>query len=330
MNVKLLEGNLPQIPWEDKVENPNCTLPLWRYSKNPVVGRNPTPGVSRIFNSGVQFKDGQFIGVFRAERYNGIPYLNFGTSKDGLNWKIDSDPIKIVDEAGNPVNYNYMYDPRLIKVEDTYYMIFCTDNHGATIGVVETKDFVTYTKKEDPFLPFNRNGVLFPRKVNGKYLMMSRPSDSGHTPFGDAFISESPDFVYWGKHRHLFGKDGGWWNNLKVGGGCAPIETSVGWLVIFHGVTGTCNGFVYSIGGMILDIDEPTKVLYRCKDFLLTPEQPYETTGFVDNVCFPCCALTDAESGKMAIYYGAADTNIAVAFTTVDELVNYIVDNSKY
>ena len=159
-------------------------------------------------------------------------------------------------------------------------------------------------------------------------MMLSRPSDSGHTPFGDIFLSESPDMVYWGKHRHVMGKGSEWWESLKIGGGAAPIETSEGWLLFYHGVTGTCNGYVYSIGGAILDIDNPSIVKYRCENFLLTPQEWYEERGFVQNVTFPCATIHDSESGRIAIYYGAADTYVGLAFTTVDGVVDYIKANS--
>ena len=229
---------------------------------------------------------------------------------------------------GNEFMPQYAYDPRLVKVEDTYYIIWCQDFYGAAIGVAKTQDFETFTRIENPFLPFNRNAVLFPRKVNGKYMMLSRPSDSGHTPFGDIFLSESADMVYWGRHRHVMGKGSEWWQNVKIGGGAAPIETSEGWLLFYHGVTGTCNGYVYSIGGAILDIDEPSVVKYRCDTFLLTPEEWYEERGFVPNVTFPCATIHDAKSGRIAIYYGAADTYVELAFTKVDELVAYIKEHS--
>lgn len=158
--------------------------------------------------------------------------------------------------------------------------------------------------------------------------MLSRPNDSGHTPFGDIFLSESPDMTYWGKHRHVMGKSSEWWKSLKIGGGAAPIETTEGWLLFYHGVSGTCNGYVYSIGGAILDIDNPSIVKYRCQNFLLTPEDWYEERGFVFNVTFPCATIHDAESGKIAIYYGAADTYVGLAFTTVNQIVTYIKENS--
>ena len=124
------------------------------------------------------------------------------------------------------------------------------------------------------------------------------------------------------------GKSSEWWESVKVGAGAAPIETSEGWLLLYHGVSSTCNGFVYSIGGAILDIDDPSKVKYRCSTYLLTPEQWYEERGFVPNVCFPCATIQDQDTGRIAIYYGAADTYVSLAFTTVDELIDYIKEHS--
>ena len=314
--------DLPNIPWQDKPAG--CTAPLWRCSENPVIRRNPLPGVARIFNSAVVPYQGAFIGVFRGEQTNGIPYIYLGRSADGIRWTFDPEKIPFVNEQGEPAVPVYAYDPRLVKVEDTYYIIWCQDFYGAAIGLAKTTDFKTFIRLENPFVPFNRNAVLFPRKVNGMYLMLSRPSDSGHTPFGDIFLSQSPDMEFWGRHRHVMGKGANWWENVKIGGGAAPIETSEGWLLFYHGVTGTCNGYVYSIGGAILDRDEPSRVLYRCGDFLLTPEAEYEERGFVPNVCFPCATLQDAATGRIALYYGCADSYVGLAFTTVDEVVDYI------
>lgn len=327
-NVKIIGESLPNLPFEKKPEG--LDAPVWRYSANPIIDRNPAKGISRIFNSAVAPYGDKFIGVFRAETINGRPHLNLGYSDDAISWKIEEKGIEFVDEDGQPYQPLYAYDPRLVKVEDTYYIIWCTDFYGAALGVAKTTDFKKFVRIENPFLPFNRNGVLFPRKINGNYVMLSRPSDSGHTPFGDIFLSESPDMNYWGKHRHVMSKGGnGWWQNVKIGGGPAPIETSEGWLMFYHGVTGTCNGFVYSMGAVILDLEEPSKVLYRSGNFVLTPEKPYETTGFVDNVIFPCATLQCADSGNIAIYYGAADTCVGVAFTNVEEIVAYIKETNE-
>lgn len=325
-NVKLFCDALPGIPWQDRPAG--CTMPLWRYTENPIIRRNPLPGVARIFNSAVVPYQGAYIGVFRGEQTNGIPYIYLGRSDDGIHWHYDADKIPFVNGAGAPFMPPYAYDPRLVKVEDAYYIIWCQDFYGASIGIAKTTDFQTFTRLENPFIPFNRNAVLFPRRVNGLYTLLSRPSDSGHTPFGDIFLSQSPDMEFWGRHRHVMGKSGHWWENLKIGGGAAPIETSEGWLLFYHGVTGTCNGYVYSIGGAILDREEPSRVLYRCATYLLTPEADYEERGFVPNVCFPCATLQDAETGRIAIYYGCADSYVGLAFTTVDEVVGYIKANS--
>lgn len=323
--VKLFCDNLPNIPWQDRPSN--CTAPVWRYTENPIIPRNPLPGVARIFNSAVMPYEGKFIGVFRGEQVNGIPYIYLGHSEDAIHWTFDANKIPFVDENGEPFMPPYAYDPRLVKIEDTYYIIWCQDAYGAALGMAKTQDFKTFTRIENPFLPFNRNGVLFPRKINGKFLLLSRPSDSGHTPFGDIYLSESKDMEYWGHHRHVMGKSPEWWENVKIGGGAAPIETSEGWLLIYHGVTNTCNGFVYSIGGAILDREQPSRVLYRCGNFLLTPEEWYEERGFVPNVCFPCATLQDADTGRIAIYYGAADTYVGLAFTDADTLVHYIKEH---
>ena len=324
--VKMFTENLPNIPWQEKPEG--YVGPVWRYSENPIINRNPIPGVARIFNSAVVPYEGAFIGVFRAEQTDGVPHLYLGHSKDAIHWEVESEKIQMVNEAGEPYMPRYAYDPRLVKVEDAYYIIWCTDFYGAALGLAKTTDFKTFTRLDNPFIPFNRNGVLFPRKINGNYVLLSRPSDSGHTPFGDIFVSESPDLVYWGKHKNVMTRGyNQWWQTLKIGGGAAPIETSEGWLLFYHGVTGTCNGYVYSMGAAILDIDNPSIVKYRTKDFILTPEEWYEERGFVPNVVFPCAALADAQSGKIAVYYGAADSYVGLAFTTVDEIVAYIKEH---
>jgi beta-1,4-mannooligosaccharide/beta-1,4-mannosyl-N-acetylglucosamine phosphorylase len=319
---------LPNIPWEDKPKD--CIDVVWRYSGNPILGRNPIPRAGRIYNSAVLPHKNGFVGIFRGDERNGRATLFSGHSKDALKWEIGPDPIEWVDEKGKPNPISYGYDPRLVKIDDTFHIVWCDDMHGPSIGLGRTTDFKTFIRMPNPLMPCNRNGVLFPRKINGKYYLFSRPSDTGHTPFGDIYISESPDLIYWGNHRHVMSKGiKGWWESTKVGAGPIPIETTEGWLMFYHGVSFTCNGFVYAFSAVILDIDKPWKVLYRCRNYLIAPEKPYETTGFVPNVAFPCANLYDAETGRIAIYYGAADTHTAIAFAQVDELIDHIKKNSE-
>jgi len=158
--------------------------------------------------------------------------------------------------------------------------------------------------------------------------MLSRPSDRGHTPFGDIFYSESPDLIHWGCHRFVMGPRQGW-ESTKIGAGPVPIETPEGWLLLYHGVITHCNGFIYSMGAAILDLDYPWKVIYRCRQYLLTPTEWYEQVGDTPNVVFPCAAILDPEGKRLAIYYGGADTVVALAFAYLDELIRFVKDNSE-
>ena len=319
----------PNLPWEARPAGTRGVL--WRYSGNPVIGRNPTEHCARVFNSAlVPYEDG-YMGVFRADHTSGGMRIHLARSKDAVNWEIDDDVIHWTDESGKPYQPFYGYDPRLVKIEDTYYIMWCTSfGYQPTIGLGMTRDFKTFTRLENAYLPFNRNGVLFPRKINGNFVMLSRPSDNGHTPFGDIFLSESPDLTYWGRHRKVMRVNGSSsWQSLKIGAGPIPIETSEGWLMIYHGVCNTCNGYVYSFGAALLDLEQPSVVKYRTRPYLLTPEADYETVGFVQNVAFPCAALTDTADGRIAIYYGAADTYVAIALGYVDEIIDFIKNNSQ-
>lgn len=325
MSIILNGSELKNIPWEEKPEG--CKNVVWRSAKNPIIGRNHIPCSNSILNSAVvPFKDG-FAGVFRIDDKERNMNIHCGFSKDALNWDIENTPIKFISDDVE-INTNvHAYDPRVVFIEDRYYITWCNGYHGPTIGVGYTFDFETFYQLDNAFLPFNRNGVMFPRKINGKYAMLSRPSDNGHTPFGDIFYSESPDFIHWGKHRHVMGRANGW-QSTKIGAGPIPIETTEGWLMVYHGVLTSCNGFVYSFGAALLDINEPWKVLHRTKEYLLAPYEYYECVGDVPNVVFPCAALVDDKTGRMAIYYGAADTVVCLAYTTVDELVAFTKENS--
>ena len=319
-----------EFPWQERPAG--STDVVWRHTGNPIIGRQHMPGVQGIYNSAVApFGDG-FVGVFRVEKRCRFPHLHVGWSDDGLSWHIEPEQIEFAhEELVDPSDY--AYDPRVCQIDGTYYVTWCGGHNGPTIGMASTKDFQHFERLENAFLPFNRNGVLFPRKIGEKYFMLSRPSDDGHTPFGDIYISQSPDLCHWGMHRLVMRRGGGevgqWWQRTKIGAGPIPIETDEGWLLVYHGVMDTCNGFVYSMGAAILDLDQPWQVRYRTNQHLMTPEADYEVSGHVPNVVFPCAALHDRESGRLAIYYGAADTYCCVAYADLDDLVAFTKDNSQ-
>jgi len=319
--------SLSNIPWEDRppASNPKKEL-MWRYSGNPVIPRDLTLKSNSIFNSAVvPFKDG-FAGVFRCDDTSRNMNIHAGKSKDGINWEIKDEPIDFIKTDPELPDSDYKYDPRVIFIEDRWYVIWCNGYHGASLGLGYTFDFEKFYQMENPMMVYNRNGALFPRKIGKNYAMLSRPSDAGHTQFGDIFYSESPDLVYWGKHRHVMAPAGGW-QSTKIGAGPCPIETTEGWLLFYHGVLTSCNGFVYSFSAALLDLEKPWKVIARADPYIINPRENYELVGDVPNVTFPCAALVDKDTGKVAIYYGCADTVTGLVFGKIDEIVSWVIAN---
>ncbi len=309
--AKIIGNPLKNIPWQKKPDN--YEYPVWRFDGNPIIERDALPFSNSIFNSAVvPFKDG-FAGIFRVDLMTREQKLVLGFSKDAIHWDLKNEYL-----------FNG-YDPRLCEIDGWYYLSYVHIGNpgGTTIGIARTKDFESFEEFDDATLPVSRNGVLFPRKINGNYMLFTRPCDKGHTPYGDLFLSQSPDLTYWGRH-HLVMQPQKVWEATKIGAGPTPIETDEGWLCFYHGVTTSCNGFVYSMGAAIMDRDEPWRVLHRANCYLLNPRTDYECIGDVPNVVFPCAALTDADTGRIAIYYGGADTVVGLAFCQVDEVVDFI------
>ena len=310
---KIIGKSLPNIPWQDKPEG--YTMPVWRYSENPIIGRNGNKVSNSVFNSAVVPFENGFAGVFRCDSRSISMDIFAGRSRDGIHWEIEDEPIHFEGADEEILHREYRYDPRVCFLEDRYYITWCNGYHGPTIGVAYTYDFKKFVQLENAFLPYNRNGVLFPEKINGMYALLSRPSDTGHTPFGDIFVSFSKDMEFWGHHRHIMGPipgDESAWQCTKVGPGPIPIKTDEGWLLIYHGVITTCNGFVYRMGVALLDLEKPWKVLARSKEYILAPHEYYECVGDVPNVTFPCAALTDADRNLLRMcrycdWYGIYD-----------------------
>lgn len=327
--AKVLNGtSIPNIPWEEKPSN--CKDVCWRSSLNPILTRDDIEDANSLFNSSVTAYKGEFRGVFRCDKTDMLPLLHKGKSKDGIHWDIDDEPLKFENEVEGQ-RYEYGYDPRICELEGKYYIIWCRNAYSGqwaeALGLAWTEDFEKFYLMENPFLPFNRNGSLFPRKINGYYTMLTRPMSPGNPRVGSIHCSVSKDLEFWGHHRFVMGPKGGW-QSCKIGSGPTPIETDEGWLLIYHGVKSTCNGLCYYAGIAILDLEDPTKVLYRSKKYILSPREIYECVGDVPNVVFPCAALCDADTGRITIYYGAADTVVGMAHTTVDDLIEFAKKNT--
>lgn len=313
------------LPWEDRPAGSSDVL--WRSSLNPIIPRDLLPRSNSIFNSAVVRYGDAFAGVFRVDDRRRTMDIHAGFSANGIDWTIEEEPIRFLpaDDRVKELQeaFVHAYDPRVVWIDDRYWVTWCAGYKGPTIGVAWTTDFQTFTQLDHAYLPFNRNGVLFPRQFDGRYLMLNRPSDNGHTPFGDIFLSESPDMVHWGRHRQVMAPEPWTWASTKIGAGPIPIETAEGWLLLYHGVLTSCNGFVYSMGAALLDLDEPWKVVARGGDYLLSPQRMYEQVGDVQNVVFPCAALVDEPTDRITIYYGGADTVTCMAHGYLSEVVAF-------
>ncbi|CAG1015507.1 MAG: glycoside hydrolase family 130 protein [Anaerolinea sp.] len=297
-----------------------------RYEGNPIVTAKAVPRANSIHNSAiVKFGDG-YAGIFRVDEVNFHYVLHVGWSRDGIHWQIDPNPIQMASDDPEIAVSPTSYDPRVTCIDGTYYVTWCNATaQGPQIGLAVTQDFKRFKQMENPLPTANRNCVIFPRKINGKFAIYHRPSDRGHTPFGDIFYATSPDLIHWGCHRFVFGPQGGW-QSTKVGPGPAPIETPEGWLLIYHGVWTSCNGYLYYAGGALLDLEKPWKVIARTQDYLLGPTEPYERVGDVPNVVFPSSAVVEGDN--LRLYYGCADTCIGMAEAKVSEIVDFVKTHS--
>jgi len=162
--------SIPNMPWEEKPAGLDKET-VWRYSQNPVIGRHAIRSSNSIFNSAVVPWKGKFYGVFRCDNRAREMDIFKGVSEDGISWTIDEEPIQFVGEDPEILEKVYRYDPRVVEIDGRFYITWCNGYHGPTIGVGYTDDFETFHQLENAFLPFNRNGVLFPRKINGDYVM---------------------------------------------------------------------------------------------------------------------------------------------------------------
>lgn len=310
---------------------------ITRYQHNPVLSASQVPfPCDLVFNAGVIRHNGQYVMIFRNDygyldgcRFEGTN-IGLATSKDGLDWQVHDTPSFVIQDD----EITRVYDPRLTVIDGEVYATFAVDTkHGLLGGIAKTEDYIHYDVISLS-LPDNRNMVLFPEKINGMYVRLDRPmpvySRGGRDRF-DIWISQSPDLVHWGQSKLLAGVEDFPFANNKIGPGAPPIKTEKGWLVFTHTVdldtSRGKNGWEdkwqkrYCAGVMLLDLDNPYKVLGLYKEPLIAPEAVYEKDeGFRTNVIFPTGAILE-DDGTVKIYYGASDTVVALATAKLDDLI---------
>ncbi len=280
-----------------------------------------------MFNPGAARLGAETILLVRVEDRRGISHLQVARSDDGIGgWRFDAEPLVRPDPERHPEELWGCEDPRItwLAERDEWAIAYTAYSQlGPLVSLATTRDFRAVTRLGPVMPPEDKDAALFPRRIGGRWAMIHRP-----TPLrGGAhmWVSYSPDLRHWGDHSLLVeARDGAWWDAGKVGLGPPPIETDIGWLVMYHGVHLTAGGPIYRAGFALLDLDDPTITLRRSEEWVLGPAAPYERAGDVDQVVFPCGWVVDAETDRLLLYYGAADTAVAVASATFSDVLAYV------
>lgn len=299
-----------------------------RYAGNPIVRPEDVPGgCNSIFNSAVvRLGQGGYTGVFRVEHQDQFSRLHRGESPDGIAWTIGP-PIEFVCDDPDLAPLEHLYDPRITLLEGKHYITYANHDarHGSRIGLALTEDFEAFRQIGNISSAHNRNGVLFPERIDGRYARLERPYAAVDAPAG-IWYAEGPDLVHWGGWRPVLDPKPGW-AEWKVGAGPPPIRTDEGWLLIYHGVHRTADGSTYCAGAALLDLEQPWRVRARPAAYLLSPTTLYERVGDVMNVVFPCAAVVEPD-GEVKLYYGAADTCVALATARLEDLVAFCLESA--
>ncbi len=293
-----------------------------RFEGNPILSPRDWPyPANAVFNPAAVCLNGDTLLLVRVEDRRGFSHLTAARSKDGLtNWQIDPIPMLSPDVDAHEERWG-LEDARIVRMADSEeYAITGVSFSigGPLVSLIMTKDFKTFKRMGTPFPPEDKDACLFPKLFNGLYAMIHRPLIRGQAHI---WISFSPDLEHWGKHQILIPVRDGWWDCHRVGLATQPIETDAGWLIIYHGVRVTPAGQVYRVGLALLDLDEPRKLIRRTDEWVFAPCMPYELTGDVPGVVFPTGAVVDKKSNQLRLYYGAADTCVAVATADMNDVV---------
>lgn len=291
---------------------------LTRYDKNPILTSADVPFLcNAVYNPGAVKFGNKYILIPRVEDGRRDNRLHVAESDDGIHFTIRPEPITLPPDPEAQIWEKHMYDPRVTFLEGEYYIAYCAQTMEETvrIGLMKTVDFETFERVGLITPPWNRNCALFSERINGLYARFERPMNGA-----DAvnFISYSPDLIHWGQAKAVELQTETWLRN-KWGVGPSPIKTDEGWLVIFHGVWWAIDP-VYRLGVVLLDLEQPHKVIGQCPEFILTPREPYERIGEVNNCVFSNGAILEPD-GELKVYYGAADTCICLATGNLDELI---------
>lgn len=290
-----------------------------RWEGNPLIGIEDLPfHVSDIHNGGIVRTNGHMVMLITMESLQGRTLIYKATSDDGLNFVVESDPFMAPPQKGFRAPYeDYgIRDTRITPLDGRYYITYIADSsHGMRLGLAVTDDFTDYEFIGYASQPDVKNGVLFPEKIDGRYVLLKRPLG------GAIWMSFSEDLIFWGDDQVVMTPRGDHWDSSRVGAAAVPIRVEQGWLLIYYGAKDTSAGPLVRLGAVLLDGDRPARVLARSNVPILAPRERYERIGDVPNLVFSCGAIV--RDGQLHIYYGASDSCICLGTAGVDELVEF-------
>jgi len=299
-----------------------------RLDSNPILTAKDWPyPVHRAFNPGATLlPDGTTLLLCRVEDRRGISHLSAARSVDGVgDWHIDATPTFAPDDAHHPEETWGVEDPRITWVPELarYAVVYTAYSPpGPGVSLALTEDFRVFERLGMILSPDDKDAALFPRRIAGAWALIHRPigRDGAHM-----WMSSSTDLRHWENRRMILdARAGAWWDARKIGLSPPPIETPHGWLVLYHGVRQTAAGCLYRLGLALFDLDEPERCLRRGDEWVFGPERPYETFGDVGNVVFPCGVTLAPDGDTLRVYYGGADSCIALATASVRELLAHL------
>jgi predicted GH43/DUF377 family glycosyl hydrolase len=304
-----------------------------RSEHNPILTAADWPyPVHTVFNAGATLlRDGTTLLLCRVEDRRGLSHLCAARSADGVSgWIIDAHPTLASDAENHPEELWGVEDPRITWMAELgRYAIAYTafGKGGPGVSLALTEDFINFERYGLVMQPDDKDAALLPRRIDGMYALVHRPiADSG----AHVWVSYSPDLRNWGGHRMMLqARRGGWWDANKVGLSPPLIETARGWLMLYHGVRSNAAGSLYRLGVALFDLADPAELLLRGDEWIFGPEETYETHGDVNNVTFPCGYTIGADGDTINLYYGAADTCIAMATGSIRTILNWLDEHGR-
>jgi predicted GH43/DUF377 family glycosyl hydrolase len=301
-----------------------------RYGGNPILTPDDIPyPVETVHNAGVVKCNDRYIMLFRSHLDTGRSIVGLAQSHDGFHFTARPEPF-LTPSREPPFSEYEEYgveDPRITFLEGAYHITYSAySRHGVRIALARTRDFESVERISLITEADYRNTVLFPEKIDGRYVRLDRPH-SEISPWS-IWITYSPDLVHWGDSRVVMKPVKYHWDEMKIGPGAPPIKTTQGWLNIYHGVFPTMDGCVYRLGVALHKLDDPAQILGVCDRWILQPEDPWEVVGYVHNVVFTCGAVPEPD-GTLKLYWSGADRVMCAGTAVLDELVDLCLTHSR-